>query len=378
MDRAIQHLFQQHFAEYSKARKLPLDHHKAARSFIQCRTSALGGHVQGCANGHVEKVHYNSCKHRSCPQCNATQVTRWLAKQEAKILQCPHHHIIFTLPHELNLLWQYNKARLTQILFSSAHQTLMKLLKDPKYLGATPGIIGAFHSWGRNLSIHPHTHFLVTAGGLNSADEWVIPKKGFFLPGGVVRDMFRGQYLAMLRALLQKEELLLPQEQSTQQYLNLCNKLGRKKKFNVRIQERYDHAKGVVNYLARYARGGAIKNHQIANVGSKGVSVDYFDHREKKQSTMELTKDEFLLRVLEHVPPHRSQVIRAYGLYAGRCVGKRNVVRTQLGQQAEEQGPELDWQACCERMGYDVVTHCPICDAKIVCLRELPRKNKPP
>lgn len=378
MDRAIQKLFRDGFSGYSAHHKLPIDHHRAANAFMQCRTAALGGHVQGCPNGHVERIHYNSCKHRSCPQCNNTQITRWLAKQEEKIVACPHYHVIFTLPHEFNLLWQHNRQRMTQLLFESVRSTLKTLLDDPKFLGATPGIIAAFHSWGRNLSIHPHLHCLVTAGGLNAEGLWVKPKKDFLLPGRVVATLFRGKYLARLKRLLKKGGLVIPAHKTTQQQINLCNMLSRKKKWNVRIQERYDHARGVVNYLARYARGGAIKNQQITSINSSSVSFCHKDHSDGKLKSLSLKQGEFIQRVLEHIPPYRRQVIRSYGLYSGKGHSKRAQVRKQLGQAQEKEAPTLDWQACCERMGASIVTICPQCQQRLVILREIPRKTRSP
>ena len=50
-----------------------------------------------------------------------------------------------------------------------------------------------------------------------------------------------------------------------QQLLNLLNRLGHptKTRWNVRIMERYRHGAGVVTYLARYLRGGPIKNARL-------------------------------------------------------------------------------------------------------------------
>lgn len=378
MDRAIQTLFQQHFPRYKEQHKLPIDHHRAANAFMQCRTAALGGHVQGCPHGHIERIHYNSCKHRSCPQCNNTQITRWLAKQEEKILACPHHHIIFTLPHEFNELWQYNRQRMNQLLFEVVHNTLKTLLNDPQFLGATPGIIAAFHSWGRNLSIHPHLHCLVTSGGLNTEGIWVTPKKSFLLPGRVVATLFRGKYLAGLKRLLNQGVMATSAQRTTQQWINVCNLLGRKKKWNVRIQERYDHAQGVVNYLARYARGGAVKNQQIIGVNTGLVTFRYKDHRSGETKPLKLKQDEFIQRVLEHVPPYRRQVIRSYGLYAGKSHARRSIAREHLGQPPETEVEPLDWQACCERMGAVIVTVCPDCQQRLVTLRLLPRVARAP
>ncbi|MBL4623529.1 MAG: transposase [Flavobacteriales bacterium] len=373
MDRAIQKIFRASFDNYRAKRNVPLDHLRAAESFMQCRTSALGGHIQSCKNRCEHHVQYHSCKHRSCPQCNFTATARWLEKQKKRVLHCPHHHVIFTLPHEFNDLWRFNKSRLMQLLFTVAKEVLFELLRDNKYLGADPGVIATFHSWGRNLIVHPHLHCLVTAGGLSSNGEWLEPKKSFLLPGGVVRDLFSGKYLANLKKLLVKGELDFPPGESMQRYLNCCNKLGRKK-WNVRIEKRYVHPNGVINYLSRYVRGGPFKNQQIKRVTNDVVEFHYFDHREKKQASSNFSPERFVASALEHVPPHRKQVIRYWGLYSGRRLASRNEARVILGQALEESDDEfLDWQGCLEKIGVKDQGCCKICHEPLKVVMDLPR-----
>ena len=57
---------------------------------MQCRTAALGGHVQECKDGHMARIWYNSCRHRACPQCAYLQTERWLAFQQARLLDYDH------------------------------------------------------------------------------------------------------------------------------------------------------------------------------------------------------------------------------------------------------------------------------------------------
>ena len=81
------------------------------------------------------------------------------------MLDCDYYHVIFTVPHELNLLWQWNRVGFGNVLLGVVRETLLELLGNGKWLGATPGIVLSLHTWGRNLSIHPHVHALVTGGG---------------------------------------------------------------------------------------------------------------------------------------------------------------------------------------------------------------------
>ena len=145
----LQTIFQDAFPAYEQARPLPAHVRKAAHAIMQCRTAALGGHIQACPDGHRSRIWYNSCRHRSCPQGAYLQTERWLALQRARLLACDHYHVIMTLPHELNPLWHANVRVMTSLLFQAVRDTLGTLLADPTYLGAHPGIIAALHTWSQ-------------------------------------------------------------------------------------------------------------------------------------------------------------------------------------------------------------------------------------
>jgi hypothetical protein len=191
----LQAIFQAAYPAYEQTHPLPSYVRKAARAIMQCRTAALGGHVQACPDGHMSRIWDNSCRHRSCPQCAYLQTERWLALQRARLLACDHYHVIFTLPHDLNPLWLANVPVMSTLLFQAVRDTLVELLADPKYLGAQPGIIAALHTWSQTLVLHPHVHCLVTGGGLPPAGQWGAVRHGFLLPARVVMAVFRGKML---------------------------------------------------------------------------------------------------------------------------------------------------------------------------------------
>ncbi len=150
--------------------------------------------MQACPEGYIERVWYNSCRHRFCPQCAQLQIAQWLEKQKARLLSCDHYHVIFTIPSELHALWLANVRVLANLLFRAAWETVRELLADPKYLGATPGMLAALHTWGQTLILHPHLHCLVTGGGLTGA-TWQAVRNGYLLPARVVMLVFRGKLL---------------------------------------------------------------------------------------------------------------------------------------------------------------------------------------
>jgi hypothetical protein len=158
----LQQIFQEHFDDFAARRPLADYQLQAGRRIRDCRTAALGGHLLSCPDGHVHRLKYHSCQHRSCPQCAAGQRQRWLAKWKELLLDTSHVHVIFTVPRELHPLWRYNKRTFGELLFHGGTQALSELLADAKYLGAVAGLLAALHTWGQKLDIHPHLHVLVT------------------------------------------------------------------------------------------------------------------------------------------------------------------------------------------------------------------------
>src|SRR3990172_8255016 len=227
MECTLGSIFRHHFAGYAQRHRLPLYLHRAAYWLSRCRTLEMGGHIKRCPEGHVEHASYNSCHQRYCPQCQGLATERWLQAQKSRLLACAHHHLIFTIPHELNALWMFNRAPMAagrfagggglkgkkgrllacahhhliftiphelnalwmfnrapmaQVLFAAVRDTLTELLADPKYLGARAAFLLALHTRGRSLVLHPHIHALVADGGLTEAGIWVQPPRSHFLP----------------------------------------------------------------------------------------------------------------------------------------------------------------------------------------------------
>lgn len=387
MEHTLQEVFIKGFDLFAKGRRLPPHYYKAANKFKKCRTAALGGHIQVCAEGHINGVWYNSCKHRFCPQCNEIQKARWLEKQKARLLDTPHHHIIFTLPHELERLWLLNTPLLMNLLFRAVNDTLKRLLvEEPnqRFLDALPGYICAFHSWGRSLPWHPHLHCLITDGGLDKEGRWRRPKGSCFIPVRIIRDVFKGKFLAYLKTRLDNGELRLPNNQAEPQVKSLINKLGRVK-WNINIRERYDHGQGVATYMARYVRGGALRNHQLLQVTDDTVTFQYSPHEgpsgkgKKRQEEWDLPIDKFIRRYLAHVPEPGVQTIRSYGLYSSSKIEPLNEARKQMGQPSVKKPPFLEWQSYLSKLNSEwKAPKCRICSQSIDQAIPLPRATGPP
>ena len=346
----LQGLLKQHLPGILSRLNFPLHQYKALKHLESCRTEALGGHAQYCENGHLNGVWYNSCKHRSCPQCRGMATEEWLVNTQRVLLDCPHHHVIFTFPSELNDLWRYNRGIMTDILFKATHQTLQGFAKDPKYLGAVPGMLTVLHTWGRSLPLHPHTHVLISHGGLNKNGEWVEPKKKILFPQKPVMMVFRGKLLAMVKKALKDEDWVFPPNDQEQQVVNLLNKLGRKQ-WMVHFCDRYEHADGVAKYLSRYVKSGPLKNSQIREVTKTHVSFRYKSHETKRVETLKLSIEDFVTRWVQHVPLAGKRSVRYLGLYNSAARERLNAARVALGQQPVSEKALLRWKDFLEEKG---------------------------
>jgi hypothetical protein len=311
------------------------------------------------------------------------QIAQWLEKQKARLLRCDHYHVIFTLPSELNGLWLANVRGMAHLLFQAAWTTLSALLGDPEYLGATPGMIAALHTWGQTLVLHPHLHCLVTGGGWDG-DSWQAIHNGYLLPARVVMPVFRGKLLAALHQALDAGQLTLPAGVTPPQLRMLLNRLGRTK-WHVQIMTRYAQGQGVATYLARYLRGGPLKPSRVVSWDAQTVTFRYADNQDPdaqgrgRRKLLPLSVADFLQRWLLHVPPPGLQVVRAYGLYAPTKGTALACCRQALGQPPLTVPPTVDWQAYCAQQGEQHPECCPVCGRRLIRTATVPpQRNRRP
>jgi hypothetical protein len=198
--------------------------------------------------------------------------------------------------------------------------------------------------------------------------------------------VFRGKMLAAIRRAWTGGTLVLPAGLRPQQLQNLLTRLGhpRKTPWNVWIMERYRHGAGVVTYLARYLRGGPIKNARL--VAWDGVHATFISHARHKETAtgpassqrMTLPGADFLQRWLLHVPAPQTRVVRAYGLYHPTHAEALACCRVQVGQAPVVVPVALDWQTACAQRGDAHPERCPVCGQRLVCTETLPRGGAPP
>lgn len=321
-----------------------------------CRTAALGGHVYECAQCGARKIVYNSCRNRHCPKCQSLQTAQWLEQRSAELLPVPYFHVVFTLPEELNPLALSHPRLLYDLLFHCAAESLLEIAADPKHLGARIGLLAILHTWSQKLTLHPHLHCLVPAGGLSiDGDWWVRCRRRFFLPVRVLSKLYRGKVLAGLQTAVETGDL-------PPAHLPALDPLYRKP-WMVYSKPPFGSPKQVLAYLARYTHRVALTNQRLVSITDEEVTFTWKDYADAEtQRKMTLAGEEFLRRFLLHVLPERFVRIRYFGLFANRHREQKVALCRSLlpGPPAPKLEPE-SWQARLQRLtGIDPLL-CTVC-----------------
>lgn len=319
----VQNIFWLYYSDYLDAYNPSTVQAKAANCIINCKTGAYGSNMSTCGGcGHTE-YHHNSCRNRSCPMCQELPKEKWIDAQKEDVLDAPYYHVVFTLPHELNPLIYYNQKELYGLLYDAAADTLKELSMDKKYLSARPGFLSVMHTWGSDMSYHPHLHVIQLGGGLNSNGRWLAKDAGFFLPVKVISKVFRGKYMEGLKILKQGSKLLFHGEAlkyrnsyEFQELLDTC--YG--KEWAPYCKEAFNGAASVIEYLGRYTHRIAVSNSRIISIDDGNVTYRAKDYRSGgRWIEITVTGVEFIRRFLMHVVPRRFVRIRYYGLLSSRC-----------------------------------------------------------
>jgi len=299
-------------------------HIKVLLAIRRCRTAALGGHLDECTRcGHRAPISYNSCRDRHCPKCQTAARDRWIAARRQELLPTRYLHVVFTLPHRLAPLVLQNKKVLYSLLFRTSAETLLEVARDPKHLGAEIGFFSVLHTWSQKLTIHPHVHCVVPAGGLSpDHTRWVRSPDNYFLPKGVLREIFRGKFVDALEQAFQNGQLrfegdlkLLAQPKIFAAWLRPLYRQD----WVVYLKRPFGGPEYVLHYLGRYTHRVAISNHRLVSLTDGQVTFRWRDSaHHNEQKLLPLSLNEFLCRFLLHILPKGFVRIRNFGFLANR------------------------------------------------------------
>ena len=289
-----------HDAGKGGASMLP-SHRRAINDILACRTEALGGHLWRCDACSAEVYSYHSCKNRSCPKCHTDQTKRWLEARKIEMLTCRYFHVTITVPEEVRDVLRANQRDGYALLMKAAAESIIEIARDPRYVGATVGVLAVLHTWTQQLNYHPHVHCLVTGGGVSdNGNHWHPARNGYLVPIRALANLVRGK----LRAALTKRrpDLVLPKAAWSKPWVVDCTAWG-------------EGDEAVIRYLARYVFRVAITNNRIVDLDDKCVTIRHKDRRSMQWRTTRLSGHEFMRRFLQHVLPKGLHKVRYYGLW---------------------------------------------------------------
>lgn len=334
----IQQVFVLGWEDFSSSHRPSPVQKKAAFSLMRCKSGVLGCNVSICPDCGYTEIHNNSCRNRNCPNCQAVNKVLWVDKRRAEVIDTPYFHVVFTLPHELNPLLLYNQRLLYDLFHRCCSQTLLELSADKHYLGAVPGIIQVLHTWDQEINYHVHMHCIVSGGGLTPDHKIRKTKGSFFIPVRVLRDKFKGKYLAGLDSLYKSGQLAFSpscgQLRNSYHWAEFRGTLY-EKDWCPFIKETFNGFGNAIEYLGKYTHKIAVSNSRILSVDEHQVS---FSARGRKpgepRRTVTLPNDEFIRRYLTHVLPSGFQKIRYSGFLNNRGKGKNlKLIFTLQGHQ---------------------------------------------
>lgn len=326
------------YRQKHEARMLP-SHLQAMRAIEQCRTEVLGGQVYYCEHCEEFQYSYHSCRNRHCPKCQWDAGEQWLECQQKMLLPTPYFMLTFTLPKELRMVVRSNQKCLYNLLFRASAAATQELALDSRFVGGKIGMVGVLHTWTRDLSYHPHAHYLVPGGGLSKDQEtWLPSREDFLVHVKPLSILFRAKFRDMLR-----ETELFDQVPATvwrQDWVVHCKSVG--------------NGRAALKYLAPYIFRVAISNHNILKMEDGQVTFRCKDRESGENQYRTLNVEEFIRRFLQHVLPKGFVKVRYYGFFSSGNRPRLRLIRQLLGtnpnweEKEEAVDPEKNIHRCSE------------------------------
>lgn len=343
----IRQIFARHFNSYRDAHSLSPEQESAGLCIMRCKTGDFGHNYYQCSEcGHIKYVP-RSCGNRNCPSCQAAAKAVWLEERKGELIDAPYFHIVGTLPHELNPLIAANRKPLYELLHRSMGKALVELSNDPKYLGASPGIVQVLHTWDQQLRYHVHVHCVVSGGGLTRDGKLVTLDRSasFFIPVKALAKLYRGKFMDGLKSLRSSGKLAIPEAAGGmatpggwQAFLDRLYGMG----WNVYIKQTFNGNGNAIEYLSRYANRIAISNSRVLSATDESVTFSYTDRKDGgKKKQLAVKPAEFIRRYLQHVLPKGFQKIRYYG-FLNNSTRRKNLENIFSQQGGRKYTPRFD------------------------------------
>lgn len=325
-------------------------------ALARCRTASLGGHVDKCTDCGTVRISYNSCRNRHCPKCQTVQREQWIEAREEDLLPVSYFHVVFTLPDTLNGLCMAHPREIYNLLFAVSWDVIRTFSADEKHLGAQTGMFAILHTWGQNLSLHPHLHCVVPGGGWTKAGHWKHARsKGEFLfPVKAMSKVYRARFVAALRATLNEKKWPMPEKSFFEELF--------RHEWVIYAKRPFAGPEQVIEYLGRYTHKIAISNHRLVSLRDGHVSFTWKDYRNQaRKNVMTLEGLEFVRRFAMHILPKRFVRIRHYGILSSTAKREKlGEIKAAFGLDYQPR-EKKDWkEVSAAQLGW-VPDQCPHC-----------------
>jgi len=273
--------------------------------------------------------------------------------------------VIFTLPHELRAFVRRHQQDVYGLLMKCAAHSILKLAADSRYVGGRIGVMALLHTWGSNLTYHPHVHCLVTGGGLSSdGHAWMPAREDYLVPIRAVSRLFRGRFLYSINK--QFKDIELPKSIRTKDWVVHC-------------KPAVQGTGAVLNYLARYIHRVAITNSRIISDDDGKVTFRYKNSGSAQTKTMTVSAQEFIRRFLQHVLPAGVHKVRYYGLWSPSNRKKLLEVQQILTQSENDQQVRIEEDVEVKMSPSPQPRKCPHCQTgMLIWIARLPRQGRAP
>jgi hypothetical protein len=313
------------------------EQYKAVAALRACRTAALGIDYYSCPEcGDTTEVYHN-CKNRFCPTCSWSDTVRWAEKIKRNMLNMPHRHVVFTIPHKLIPLIKRNEFVLLNMQMQVSAQTLKDWM-DNMY-GLRCGIISVLHTAGELKTFHSHVHMILSWGGIDKTG--VIQQiKGPFIKYETISDDFRKAYEARLTELYDSGELQ-HDFRNKMEFLHFLRQIN-EKNWIIHFEEPMETPEAVIRYIGRYSKRACLSEYKITQMEGEIIGFNYKDYKNKDyygrpiEKERVLTYREFFALLLQHVPLPYFRLVRYYGIYSN----KGHLPREYFSQEEE---PPINW-----------------------------------
>jgi hypothetical protein len=320
------------------------EQHKAVSAMRACRTAVLGVDHYVCEECGESIEIYHNCRNRFCPTCSWGDTVKWAAKLKSQIMDVPHRHVVFTIPHALHPLVKRNGKALLNILLRTSADTFKDWVEHKYNLRI--GVISVLHTFGETKDYHLHTHMIVSWGGIDNLTGKLTTIKGEFVKYKFLQNKFRCKFEDELKALYDKGDLKhdFPDKVAFLTYLNRINKTN----WMIHLEPPMSDPSAVIRYIGRYSKRACLSERKITEIDGEYISFRHKDYKTIGEDNKPIEKilrlhyTEFFPRLLQHVPLPYFRLVRYYGLYSTKS---KAIPEDFLNKdkETEEEQRQMEW-----------------------------------